>query len=77
VTKKLLIVEGTWGQVACAVSVDGTKALISEHGKAEDVGIDWHVVKWLGVVLALWMEPHVSFGCSQGLEEVFVNCLGI
>jgi hypothetical protein len=51
----LLIVEGTRGQVACAVGVDGALVLVSKYSKAEDVGVDWCVVEWLGVVLVFWV----------------------
>ena len=72
-----MIVEGTCGQVACAVGVDGAEVRVSERSKAEDVGVDWRIFEWLGVVLVFWMEPHASLGCGGGLGEVFANCLGV
>ena len=63
----MLIVEGSCGQVACAVGVDGALVLVSERSKAEDVGIDWRVVEWRGVVSVLWVEPHASLDCGRGL----------
>jgi hypothetical protein len=51
----LLVVEGTRGQVACAVGVYGALVLVSKHSKTEDVGVHWRVVDWLGVVLVFWV----------------------
>ena len=51
----MLIVEGTGGQVACAVGVDGALVFVSKHSKTEDVGVHWHVVERLGVVLVFWV----------------------
>jgi hypothetical protein len=63
----LLIVEGTCGQVACAVGVgvDGAEVLVSERRKSEDVGVDWRIVEWLGLfaMKVLCNTTYVGFRC--------------
>jgi len=51
----LLIVEGTYGQVACAVGVDGALVFVRKRSKTEDVGVHWCGVERLGMVLVFWV----------------------
>jgi hypothetical protein len=53
--EKLLIVEGTYGQVACAVGVDGALVFVRKRSKTEDVGVHWCGVERLGMVLVFWV----------------------